>query len=363
MPTANTLQVLDPESTSTGIAGPVLFHLSLNVANLDKSIEFYRILFDREPAKCYPDYAKFELSDPPLVLSLEPQAHASGGALNHLGFRLGESRTLVEMQRRLETAGIFTTREEGVECCYARQTKFWVQDPDANNWEVYVLEADTEHRGAGSAPGPNPERPTTAPAPNAEQRPPVIWEHQLGRPFPDRIPLADGSADQVLLRGTFNAELQPAERHRILMESRRILRAGGKVVFHGLVADRDVSSAILSLPGPAAAVRYVPTAPDVLADLKSAGFFSLKLEKFSATAVFRHESVPLRELLVEGYKSDSSRFDLFQNLLYRGPLDQVTDDAGNVYPRGVRVQISNLSAELLRESGLADRFVFFPPGE
>ena len=39
-----------------------------------------------------------------------------------------------------------TRREEGVECCYARQTKFWVLDPDRTLWEMYVLEGDIEQR-------------------------------------------------------------------------------------------------------------------------------------------------------------------------------------------------------------------------
>ena len=105
--------------------GPVRFHLSINVTDLAASVRFYRTLFDIEPAKCYDDYAKFELAEPPLVLSLEPQAHAGGGALNHLGFRLREAKELVEIQRRLEAAGNSTLREDGVECCYARQTKFF----------------------------------------------------------------------------------------------------------------------------------------------------------------------------------------------------------------------------------------------
>ena len=46
------------------------------------------------------------------------------------------------MQRRLEMAGLRTEREDGVECCYARQTKFWVTDPDKALWEVYVFHED-----------------------------------------------------------------------------------------------------------------------------------------------------------------------------------------------------------------------------
>ena len=65
----------------------------------------------------------------------------------------GEShgQALVAMQSRLELAGIRSTREEGVECCYAKQTKFWVTDPDGTLWEVYTLEGDIDHRGAGQS--------------------------------------------------------------------------------------------------------------------------------------------------------------------------------------------------------------------
>jgi catechol 2,3-dioxygenase-like lactoylglutathione lyase family enzyme len=145
--------------TALPMAPAIRFHLSLNVTALERSIAFYRILFGREPAKCRPDYAKFELDDPPLVLSLEPslglsqneedKERSTSGTLNHLGFRMPDSAALVAVQRRLEQAGIRTQRQEGVECCYARQTKFWVTDPDQTLWEIYTLDEDIDHRGAG----------------------------------------------------------------------------------------------------------------------------------------------------------------------------------------------------------------------
>lgn len=135
--------------TALTMAPAIRFHLSLNVAELERSIAFYRILFGCDPAKCRPDYAKFELDDPPLVLSLEPTPRGVGGALNHLGFRMPDSAALVAVQMRLEKAGIRTQRQEGVECCYARQTKFWVTDPDQTLWEIYTLDEDIDHRGAG----------------------------------------------------------------------------------------------------------------------------------------------------------------------------------------------------------------------
>ncbi len=62
---------------------------------------------------------------------------------------MSDSAALVAVQMRLEQNGIHTRREEGVECCYARQTKFWVTDPDQTLWEIYTLEDDIDHRGAG----------------------------------------------------------------------------------------------------------------------------------------------------------------------------------------------------------------------
>ena len=122
------------------------FHLSVNVSDLNRSIDFYRALFGCEPAKCRPDYAKFELADPPLVFSLEPHAPSGQGQLNHAGFRLKDHAALEQTRRRLAQAGIEARQEEGVECCYSRQTKFWAHDPDGCLWEVYVLEADLENQ-------------------------------------------------------------------------------------------------------------------------------------------------------------------------------------------------------------------------
>jgi catechol 2,3-dioxygenase-like lactoylglutathione lyase family enzyme len=132
------------------------FHVSLNVSDLARSVQFFELLFGKAPAKRKSDYAKFEVDDPPTVLSLEHRAGSTiprGGALNHAGIRVANSSALVDIQRRLEEGGVKTIREDGVECCYAKQTKFWANDPDGTMWEVYVLEDDAlEHRGKGIVP-------------------------------------------------------------------------------------------------------------------------------------------------------------------------------------------------------------------
>lgn len=191
----------------------VRFHLSLNVSNLDRSVDFFRTLFGMEPAKLRPDYAKFEPDDPPLVLSLEPTPRPTGGPLNHLGFRMPDARSLVAMQERLERAGMRTKREEGVECCYARQTKFWAHDPDGTLWEVYTFDGDIDHRGEGQAEEVvlGTARPTL----------PTVWEHRMSDPVPETLPMASGAADEVRFRGTFNLPLGDGDRSRLMAEAAR----------------------------------------------------------------------------------------------------------------------------------------------
>src|SRR5262249_33700100 len=159
------------------------FHLSLNVISLPRSIAFYRVLLGREPAKQHDDYAKFEVDNPPLVLSPVRRPPGPGGSLSHLGLRLPDENALRAAQQRLEAAGLATQCQDGTVCGYARQNKVWVLDPDRNAWEVYVVEEDMppeavrQSLDGGEAAG---ER--------VAEAAPVVWEHYITDPLPERIP-------------------------------------------------------------------------------------------------------------------------------------------------------------------------------
>jgi catechol 2,3-dioxygenase-like lactoylglutathione lyase family enzyme len=338
------------------VATTIRFHLSLNVSDLGRSIEFYRILFGTEPAKRRSDYAKFELDDPPLVLSLEPTPRATGGPLNHLGFRLPDSATLVAMQSRLEQAGIRSQREEGVECCYARQTKFWVTDPDNTLWELYTLHEDIEHRGVGQTleqmiPEAS-KRPAGEGAASA-LAPAKIYEHRMLSPVPEQLPFADGSIDEVRLRGSLNMLLDTPTQQRLAAESMRVLRPGGKVFAHTLVGERALCDP--GLPGPAAGVQVVPLESDPVRLLEEAGFASLHFVKFDAKPCFQRAGVDMREQQVEGIKP--AELDGRVQAIYKGPFYSVVDDAGRIYLRGERVMVDPVQAEQLRTGEWAGQFL------
>ncbi len=50
---------------------------------------------------------------------------------------------------RFKEAGLVTKTEEDTSCCYALQDKVWVEDPDGNAWEVFVVKGDTDEMGTG----------------------------------------------------------------------------------------------------------------------------------------------------------------------------------------------------------------------
>jgi catechol 2,3-dioxygenase-like lactoylglutathione lyase family enzyme len=352
-------QVMSLETTlPLGATETRKFHFGLNVADIDRAVDFYRILFGVEPAKHFSDYAKFEVDDPPLVLSLNPSPRAAGGALNHVGFRVASSEQLVAVQHRLEMAGIRTEREEGVECCYARQTKFWVPDADKNLWEIYTLEDDLDHSGFGGAEGGGVPRVD-------DRREPVVWEHMLYVPLPQQIPLGDGGADEVRLEGTFNADLADSARSCFIVEVFRVLRPRGRVVVHGLVSDRPFPG-VPALPGPAAMVRRIPMATAALDELAACGFTGLFYERLGDIHCFQVGGVELREMRLVGVKpfedksSEATGANTEYFVLYRGPLAEVHEQ-NRVFPRGKRVRVEAATWWLFRQAPFAEQFTCFVP--
>jgi catechol 2,3-dioxygenase-like lactoylglutathione lyase family enzyme len=144
---STTLPVTAPNRTPEGATAVVKFHASLNVSDLPRSVAFYTALLGSGPAKFYADYAKFEIDNPPFVLSLKPKRACAGGPLNHLGLRLVTADQLDAVRQRLRAVGARMGEQEDVKCCYARQTKIWVTDPDETLWEVYVLHDDVPDWG------------------------------------------------------------------------------------------------------------------------------------------------------------------------------------------------------------------------
>jgi catechol 2,3-dioxygenase-like lactoylglutathione lyase family enzyme len=129
-------------------------HISINVSNVERSVEFYRKMLGVEPSKARAGYAKFDVQNPPLNLAMNEVALDGEGKisrLSHLGIQVGSTEDVLAMRDRWTAAGLTTRDEMRTSCCYALQDKSWVADPDGNQWEVFVVLEDNLHENQSSA--------------------------------------------------------------------------------------------------------------------------------------------------------------------------------------------------------------------
>lgn len=117
-------------------------HLALNVRNVERSIEFYKKMLGIEPSKVRTGYAKFDVQNPPLNLTLNEYNVTDRGALSHLGIQVASTNDVLATREKWAESGLITRDEMQTNCCYALQDKTWVRDPDGNEWEVFVVLQD-----------------------------------------------------------------------------------------------------------------------------------------------------------------------------------------------------------------------------
>ena len=117
-------------------------HVAINVKNVEQSIPFYTRMLGIEPSKVRTGYAKFDVQDPPLNLTLNEADFGERGALSHLGIQVASTDNVLAIRQRWSDAGLTIRDEMQTTCCYAVQDKAWVVDPDGNHWEVFVVLKD-----------------------------------------------------------------------------------------------------------------------------------------------------------------------------------------------------------------------------
>ncbi len=136
---------LEDGKSAVDFPAAMRMHVALPTQNLDAAVAFYQVLLGAEPVKLRPGYAKFEVEQPAVNLTLNESAEMpSLHPAQHFGIQVKHRNEVTAYHGRLRSAGISTMDEEGVTCCFAVQDKVWAIDPDGHRWEVFVvLEADS----------------------------------------------------------------------------------------------------------------------------------------------------------------------------------------------------------------------------
>ncbi len=120
-------------------------HVSLTVADLDRSVNFYSELFAVEPSVRKPDYAKWMLEDPRLNFSIT--THGDRPGVNHLGVQVDSEDELAEVYARLRSTDEPVSEQGATTCCYAHSEKSWIADPDGVAWEAFLTKGQSADYG------------------------------------------------------------------------------------------------------------------------------------------------------------------------------------------------------------------------
>ncbi|HEV8585723.1 MAG TPA: ArsI/CadI family heavy metal resistance metalloenzyme [Methylomirabilota bacterium] len=124
-------------------------HVHMRVSSLEKSRAFYEKFLGVSPVKVKPGYLKFLAPFGPLNLAMsEAAATERGGHVDHMGLQVPSAEIVMRELARVKAAGLPVREEMDVNCCHANQDKFWVEDPDGVEWEVYVLNHDIDEPAA-----------------------------------------------------------------------------------------------------------------------------------------------------------------------------------------------------------------------
>ena len=82
-------------------------HVSLNVTNIDAAVAFYEKVFGVAAAKRRPGYAKFDLAEPSLNLTMQ-EAPRTGVNASHFGVQVASSEDVAAAWTRFKQAGLPT---------------------------------------------------------------------------------------------------------------------------------------------------------------------------------------------------------------------------------------------------------------
>jgi len=125
-------------------------HVHVGVAELDRSIAFYSILFGARPTVVKDDYAKWMLDDPRVNFAISTGQDPEKG-VRHLGIQSESREELSQVYGQLRAADRPVLEEGRTTCCYAKSEKSWIADPDGVVWEAFYTDGEATTYGDSPA--------------------------------------------------------------------------------------------------------------------------------------------------------------------------------------------------------------------
>ena len=123
-------------------------HVHVAVKNLDTSVSFYSQLFAAETTVRKPDYAKWMLEDPRVNFAISQRGVRPG--VQELGIQAESRAELADLYARLKSLDRPVPEEGATTCCYAQSEKSWIEDPQGQQWEIFLTTGESTGYGHDS---------------------------------------------------------------------------------------------------------------------------------------------------------------------------------------------------------------------
>ncbi|WJW76509.1 methyltransferase domain-containing protein [Thiohalobacter sp. IOR34] len=178
----------------------------------------------------------------------------------------------------------------------------------------------------------------------------------------ERPLIADASVDLVISNCVLNL-VQDAQKAQLISEIFRVLKPGGRVAISDIVSDRVSPAALKADPELwSGCISGAFQEQAFLQAFLDAGFVAVAYDKWDAAPWRVVEGIEFRSVTLTAVKPEPAvAADRGHLVIYRGPLAEVRDEAGRVYPRGERVAVSETLFRLLTGGAYGDAFIAVPP--
>ena len=185
------------------------------------------------------------------------------------------------------------------------------------------------------------------------------WEDTQRR---ERPLIADHSVDLVISNCVLNLVAE-SDKRQLVSEIHRVLKPGGRIAISDIVSDEVVPEQLKKnselwsgcISGAFQELEFLQAFAD-------AGFKGIAYDKWDAKPWRVVEGIEFRSVTLTAVKGSSEpRLDLGHAVIYRGPFQAVTDDEGNLYPRGERMAVCARTFEFLTQGPLRDSFIGIAP--
>ncbi len=185
-------------------------------------------------------------------------------------------------------------------------------------------------------------------------------ESAIARLRTERPLIASDSIDVVVSNCVLNL-VADHEKPTLFQEIFRVLKPGGRIAISDIVSDRDTPAHLKEDADLwSGCISGALTEAGFAEALADAGFIGIALDKLEQNPWQVVEDIEYRSATYVAYKPDtSSAAQARLEAIYTGPWEQVVDEAGRIYRRGERVQLSGDAASALRAGAFASQFVIF----